>query len=429
MMLKSLRWLAAALLGCFLLGTTPLYAQTETPPDPMPLLDEGEYDIENFLLMGADQSNPNNLGRTDALMIVSVNMTVGTASFLSIPRDLWVYIPNIGTAKINTAYASGVNSGGSGIELLSDTIRYNLGIQIDHYARINFSGFKELVDALGGIEVAVDCAIQDWRLREPDLDPTVEDNWEMFTLPVGMQSMDGNLALWYARSRRTSSDFDRGRRQQVIMRAIWQRIRALNLWDQATDIFPQLTELVTTDLSTQDMLRYVPLAATIDSSRIAAYTFRPNVEVTFSQSVDGQSILLPVRESITTLEQQMMQPPTESELVREHANIEVVNASGIPGLGRVAVERLSWEGFVPQLSQETPPFQSAMTLYDFTGQRKGGSLQVLSQVLRVSPDSVIIQPDPNRTVDFRVIIGGDYHTCTHNVLLPTETPTTESSGG
>ena len=155
------------------------------------------------------------------------------------------------------------------------TIRYNLGIQIDHYARVDFSDFKNIVDALGGVEISVDCAIQDWRLKEPDLDQTVEENWQKFTLPVGVYQMDGDLALWYARSRKTSSDFDRGRRHQALLRALLARIRNLNLVSQLSDIWPQVMETVQTDVGLDEMIDLAPLALSLDPSRIASYTFRP----------------------------------------------------------------------------------------------------------------------------------------------------------
>ena len=412
-----------------LFGVMSVYAQdADAPPEAMPLIEEGEYDIMNILLLGADTASATNNGRTDALMVVSINQSVGTVSLLSIPRDLWVYVPDHGMNKINTAYATGQNAGGDGAALLRQTIEYNLGLQIDHYARVNFANFKQLIDDLGGVDVAVDCAIQDWRLSEPDLDPTVEENWEMFTLPVGIQHMDGDLALWYARSRRTSSDFDRGRRQQVIMRAIWHRIRALDMWAQMTDVYPQVTDLVMTDLTAQDILRLVPLASTIDTSRIASYTFRPNIEVTFSTSADGQSILLPVRDAILTLENQVMQPPTQSELVLEDSVVQIVNASGVRGFAQVASERLAWEGFVPTISTDVPPYQDYTVIYDYTGRRKGGSLAALQAALQVPDESIIIEPDPNRTVDFRVVIGGTYFACTHNVILPEAPPVEEGAG-
>src|SRR5690606_2195629 len=150
--------------------TSPMLAQEATPtpnpdqiPEPMPLVDEGDYDIVNFLLLGADTTNSDNSGRTDVLTIVSVNRTAGTVSMLSIPRDLYVYIPDHQVARINTAFGWGETNLGqrAGAQLLIDTIRYNLGLEIDYYARVDFNGFHQIVDDLGGVEVAVDCAIQD----------------------------------------------------------------------------------------------------------------------------------------------------------------------------------------------------------------------------------------------------------------------------
>ncbi len=202
-------------------------ADPDAIPEPMPTLDNNGYTIENFLLLGSDTSNPQNAGRTDVMVIVSVNQSAGTVSMLSIPRDLYVYIPGHRVYRINSAYGYGQQDGVGGYELLAQTITYNLGIHIDHYARVDFSDFKTIVDALGGIDISVDCGIQDWRLKSPDLDPGKADNWAMFTLPIGVHHLDGDLALWYARSRRTSSDFDRGRRHQALLRALWQRILRL----------------------------------------------------------------------------------------------------------------------------------------------------------------------------------------------------------
>jgi hypothetical protein len=301
-------------------------------------------------------------------------------------------------------------------------------LEINHYARVDFAEFKAIVDALGTIELSVDCAIQDWRLTEPELDPTVEDNWAMFTLPVGVHEMDGDLALWYARSRRTSSDFDRGRRHQALLRALWGRIRELNLLEQLSDIYPQVLETVETDLQLTDMLELLPLATGLDPSRIASYTFRPNIETRSWLSPEGSDVLAPQREAIRALELQMIQPPTEHQLVRENPRVELVNASGSPSMVHVAADRLIWEGFAPVTSGEVPTYQDRTMIYDYTGQSKSSSLSVLQAALRVRDEDVVIAPDPNRTVDFRVVIGGVYYSCTYNVALPREIATEEPAG-
>lgn len=387
-------------------------------PEPMPMLDNAGYDIENYLLLGSDTTNPVNAGRTDVMVIVAVNRSASSVAMLSIPRDLYVYIPGHEVYRINSAYGYGEHDGTGGFELLAETIRYNLGLEIDHYARVDFTDFRQIVDALGGIEISVDCAIQDWRLKEPDLDPTVEDNWELFTLPVGLHEMDGDLALWYARSRRTSSDFDRGRRHQALLRALWQRMVGLNLIDQLTDIYPQVVETVETDIQLGDLLDLVPLALSLDSSGMASYTFRQYVETQPWLSPEGSNVLAPQREAIRALELQMIQPPTANQLVRENARVEVSNGSGLRSMARVAADRLTLEGFLTQVGADATVYQPRTVIYDYTGQSKGSSLSRLAAVLRVPEGDIVVEPDPNRTVDFQVVLGGSYSSCTYNVAPP-----------
>src|SRR5690606_32184869 len=113
-------------------------------------------------------------------------------SIVSIPRDLYVFVPGFGMNKINTAYFYGETKHveGGGIGLLLETVRYNLGLNIDYYARVNFAGFAKIIDTVGGINISVDCTIEDWRLKEPDLDKQDAKNWEMYTLYTGVYTMD-----------------------------------------------------------------------------------------------------------------------------------------------------------------------------------------------------------------------------------------------
>jgi LCP family protein required for cell wall assembly len=390
----------------------PPYAASVMPP-------EG-HDVLNVLLLGSDTDHLA-AGRTDALMIASLNRTAGTASLLSLPRDLFVYVPGWTMQRINTVFAHGEQGGyeGGGYQLLKDTILYNLGIPIHFYAHVDFGGFRQIVDALGGVELTVDCTLEDWRLISPDLDPAVEENWELFTLPVGVHQMDGDLALWYARSRRTTTDFDRGLRQQQLMQAIWRRLVELGLLNQLPDLWGQVTEVVTTDMQLQDLVGLIPLALTIDSNRIAHYTFRAGEDVRSWRTPQGASVQLPVPERVRRMMYNFMQPPTVNRLVQGGPTVEVLNASNVPGLDRVAADRLAWEGFAAMAGGEDGgAFRPVSVVYDYTGQTKGSAIDVLLAVLRLTREDVIVEPDPNRTVDYRVVLGGSYRSCAHNVALP-----------
>src|SRR5207245_206299 len=112
-------------------------------------------------------------------------------------------------AKINTIMNYGtVNNGpGGGAKLIKDTLLYNFGIKVDFYAHVNFVDFEDLILKLGGLDISVDCAIQGHRLKSPELDVTKPESYELYTMPIGYRHLDPYMALWYVRSRGSSSDF------------------------------------------------------------------------------------------------------------------------------------------------------------------------------------------------------------------------------
>jgi LCP family protein required for cell wall assembly len=419
--MRSIRWYALLLL-LIALTTQPAAAQDDpdVQPEPVALVDENGYDIRNYLLLGSDTFNTNNIGRTDVIVILSVNMTAGTVSMLSLPRDLYVYIPNYRVYRINAAFSQGVQQeypdGGAG--MMAEVIRYNLGIEIDHYARVDFTRFQQIVDDLGGVDISVDCIIEDWRLKSPELDPNVEDNWEMFNLPVGVHRMDGGLALWYARSRRTTSDFDRGRRHQALLRALWRRIHTLNLVEQVADVYPQLLELVETDMTLDDMLALLPVASALDPSRIASYTLRMDIEVRSWLSPEGSNVLAINHDALRARLEQFYTPPTALQTREQHPTVEIINATGFTDLAQVAADRLAWDGFAPRILEASSPYLSDTLIYDQTGGAKNSSLGLLQAILRVDDGHISVHPDPNRTADYRVVLGGNYRTCNYNTAAP-----------
>lgn len=414
------------LLGLALVLSGSVSAQVPTPdpdniPEPVSLIDVQSDDTLNVLLLGSDTSNPRNSGRTDVILVVSINRTRNSVAMLSVPRDLYVYIPDWQWGRINTVYAHGEESNpGSGAQLLGETLKYHLGLEIDYYARVDFEDFREIVDAVGGIHIPVDCGIEDWRLREPDLDPTDEANWEIFTLPVGVHTMDGDLALWYVRSRRTSSDFDRGRRQQAVLRSLWQHVRQLGLLDQITDVWPQLVDIVETDMPLSEVLGLLPFAANLDSSNVSSFTFHSGTEVVDWSSPEGSSVLLPVRENIETLMHEFLTAPTSNQIRSEQAAIRILNGSGNPDLAYIAADRMRWEGFVVTIEDNPAVLRQHTIIQDYTGQTKGGILKTLQIILHVGDDGVTIYPQTRRQYDYEITLGWSYYPCTYNVMPPAD---------
>jgi LCP family protein required for cell wall assembly len=393
----------------------------ETPvveiPPRVPLMEDSD-DIVNILLLGSD-TTASALGRTDVMILISINKVAGSVAMWHLPRDLFVYIPNYTMDRMNRAYMLGEMNDypGGGFGLMKETILYNLGIKVDHYARVDFADFMAIVDKLGGLTVSVDCAIQDWRLIEPDLDPTLEENWEVYTLPIGHQTLTPYMALWYVRSRKTTNDLDRGRRQMDVLRAMWQQARQQGLFAQITQLWPEAVEVIETDMTLTDVLSFVPLAISLDMSDIARYSGVRGVHyIPFNTPDDGRDVVLPDREQLIPLIENFLTPPTENRLGRQAVTVDIIDASAYYlGFDQVASDRLAWEGFTAR-PLGTPGDGTPLELtviYDYTGQTKGSALEDLRRVLRVSETQVISQPEPNRTVDYRVEIGGAYNSCVY----------------
>src|SRR5688572_19795378 len=275
-------------------ATLPAPTQTEVPTidanllintvAPLPTIDASGSQVlnngqetVNFLLIGSDRRSTAGSTRTDTMVIAILRPNEGQVSLISIPRDLWVSIPGFENNRVNTAYQLGISSGypGGGPGLLKDTILHNLGIRIDHTAMVDFSGFSQIVDTLGGVDVPVSCAYTDWRLIDPSFDPYNENNWHLYTTGPGLIHMDGDLALWYARSRQKSSDFDRGRRQQEVLRALFSQALRTGTLARIPELYNNLQSTVETDLGLADLLQLAVYAPKMTNADIRSYYIRP----------------------------------------------------------------------------------------------------------------------------------------------------------
>jgi LCP family protein required for cell wall assembly len=408
-------------------NSTPRAPAVTAIPTQVPLANRRGYDIMNIILLGSDGAvEPTDPSyRTDTMIIVSINRTTGTISMLSLPRDLFVFIPGWTMQRLNLAYQRGELIGWTdgGFGLLRQTILYNFGIPIHYYASIDFDGFETIINTLDGVDMAVDCAIQDYRFE--GYDDWDEPIYRLYTLPVGLHHLDADMALWYARSRRNSSDFDRGRRQMQLLLAIYDEAKEQGLLAQAIELWPQLNEIAETNLTLPDIIGLLPLGLSLDPSKIQSYNFIRTYHTTPWQPPDGAYVQLPNWEPISQLIDNFYIPPTENRLVQEGARIEVLNGSGNEGWGWVAAERLAWEGFVPEVNVDfvpEAPYPNTL-ITDFTGRTKGSSLNGIVEALNANGNNVVIEPDPDAAYDFRVIVGQDYNSCTFAVLAPEATPT------
>jgi LCP family protein required for cell wall assembly len=404
--------------------------QIEAPtaiPTQVNTVPRNGQDILNVLLMGNDgELTDDGFIRTDTMIIVSINRTAGTVGMLSVPRDLYVYMPGWSMNRINIAYTYGESAGWTdgGFGLMRETLFYNLGVNVHYYAMVDLSGFKEIIDTLGGIDVAVDCALQDLRLVGAEVPAAAyvsdEETLE-YILPVGFYHLNGAEALWYSRSRGNSSDFDRGRRQQQVLRAVWRQARDTGLLEQLPELWGQGMQLVETNMPVDVAVSLMPIALELDTSRMEQFTMRRTYDTIPWQTPAGDYVQLPVYENILELLNDLYFPPTENQIISEGAQMAVYNGTTIPELDRVAAERLGWDGFaaIPVGVADNTAYTNTI-LIDYTGATKGSSLNEIARVLNVTPDNIRVQPDPNRTVDFEVILGSNYNSCTHTGVLPVE---------
>jgi LCP family protein required for cell wall assembly len=255
------------------------------PPEPVP--QSGER--LNILLLGSDQRPYEGGFRTDTIILLSLDPLKKTVSLVSFPRDLYLYIPGWTYQRINTAMGYG------GFPLLAQTLEYNFGVRPDYYVMVNFWLFQQTIDSLGGIDVNVAQALSDHR-----------DGYGNYKVRPGIVHMDGETALWYARSRYSTSDFDRARRQQEVVQAVFERLLSLNGIERAAELYDLYHQNVTTDLTWKEITPLLPLAAKLsDTSRIHHYFIGP-MEVTPWTTSGGAQVLLPRQDAILAVLRQAL---------------------------------------------------------------------------------------------------------------------------
>lgn len=411
---------------------TPTAAPQPTPPriapglpDPPTAVPTAVPTIEvlsrvtNILLLGNDVAEAQG-GRTDTIIIVSINKDMKTANLLNLPRDLYVYIPAWTMNRINLALPHGHGSEypGGGGALVADTILHNFGIHIDHYARVGFNGFKEVIDRLGGVEVAVSCPLTDWRLSSPELDPNIEENWVYYTLEPGVYQMDADLALWYARSRKTTNDFDRNRRQQQILQAILNRGLDLDLLPQAPQLWEAFQGNIETDMSFTEILQLAALAPAVRQNGIQHLNLPGTAMRSWRVPTSGAAVQLLDWQAAESTLRQLVQPPLLNRATRPAIVVEVVTED--QDLYRLAADNLAWYGFAPRHvhTSEPPPAVSQITFHGAT--LKGSFSWLLSWIFDRRDSEVILAADGMATADYRVILGQDFVPCRPQLQTPSD---------
>lgn len=407
----------------------------------VPLPDYEQKERVNILLLGVDKRPDETFSRTDTMILVTVDPNNKTAGMLSVPRDLWGPIPGYDEDRINKAYYFGEQDGypGGGPALAMKTLQYNLGIPIHFYAQIDFEGFRNIVDTLGGIDIYVPETIDD---------PKYPDNnygYDPFYIEAGQHTLDGYDALRYARTRATpGSDFSRSRRQQQVLFAVRDKALQVGIIPKIPELWNTMSGTIETDLQLVDILELAQLADEITPDDIQADVIDSDYTIDYIVPETGAQVLLPRREKIGTLvdsiftDTEAPDGPTQEEikaaeeaqtqaraeeiaqqaqrqqevkqfLTQESARVVVQNGTNTTSLASQTAQYLKQQGFnITQFGPADADAKYPETVIVVYDDGKNYTRQALEAIFEVSEENIRSSPNLKSDVDFRVIIGDDF---------------------
>lgn len=204
-------------------------------------------DTINIMLVGQDARPGEKRSRSDSMILCTIKKDQGKVILTSFLRDTYVKIPGFRKAKMNTAYAYG------GMDLLADTMMENFGIKVDNTVEVSFTGFMDVINTVGGVEIELTEAEANWLNSRGSGDVDHITGW---TLKAGKNLLDGHQALAYARIRKLDNDFGRTARQRKVLSAVLEQVRDLNLMEMNA-LVNQLVGLITTDMTNAEITGYV----------------------------------------------------------------------------------------------------------------------------------------------------------------------------
>jgi LCP family protein required for cell wall assembly len=378
----------------------------------------------NILLLGVDKrEGEHGPWRTDTVILGTIDPESKTAGMLSIPRDLWVPIPGYGENRINSANFIGDRDKypGGGPALAVKTLEYNFGVPVHYYVLLDFDGFEKIIDTIGGVDVNVEQTLHDERY--PDPLPDDPNRVKTVHFEAGLQHMDGKAALEYARSRKSTSDFDRSHRQMQIILAVREQALRLNLIPRVPELMVTLADTVQTDLQPGNIITLARLAGEIEQDNLKSVIIDQNMTVEHV-TPSGAWVLLPIREKIRPMVEELFtspMPPTPppapqpqvvpveqiNRLAQEGAKIVVQNGTATANLAAQTAAFLKEQGYhVVEFSNADRFDYTQSIIIDYTG--KEYTIQNLAVLFKVTPENIRRSPNLKSEVDIRLIVGQDF---------------------
>lgn len=392
--------------------------QAQSPITPLLAPRWNEQEPINILLLGIDQ-RPGERGyyRTDTMIVVHIDPNSGKIGILSLPRDLWVQIPGFYETRINVAHYLGDSEGypGGGPALAKETVSQFLNQPIHYYVRLNFQGFRALLDEIGCIDINVPKDIND---------PTFPDDnfgYDPFYIQAGHYCMDADTALKYARTRHTDNDFGRMQRQQQVIIAVKNKILESGTLPQLIARIPTLLDIladsVQTDMPLSQQISLANLVRKLDTNNIQQLVIDDTMtERTILSS--GADVLMPKMDVIQPAVAAFFAPvnatvtppasdPIREQLAAEQATISVLNGTSQPQLGEQVSTWLRDRGFnVVGYGPAARSDYAQTQLIDYSG--KQFTLQQLANLLAIADENIRADASENQQSDIQLILGADF---------------------
>lgn len=372
--------------------------------DPNALKGEGDGRI-NVLLIGIGGSGHKGGALADTIMVASVDPENKKLALLSIPRDLRVPIAGNGTGKINSAHSYGESQeAGTGPQVLKETVSTVLDLPIHYYVRADFDGFVKLIDTIGGVTIDV---------PKPLNDPLYPDDqligYEPLYIKQGVQEMSGKTALKYARSRQTTSDFDRAQRQQQILVAFRDEALSANVLTnpkKLTDMLNILGDHIRTDMSVSELQRLFGIVKDVNSGNVISKVLDNDADGPLKSVNEGGYYLVPKAGDFSEVRRIAYELFTDPYLVKENARIEILNATGTVGrAGELELDLKSLGYNIVSIDRTDE--QAETVLYDYTDGKMPFTVRFLEERLGAKVTKAT-RPTDAQDVDLRLVIGSSY---------------------
>jgi len=372
------------------------------------IIKEGDRRI-NILLLGIGGGEHDGPNLTDTMIVVSIDPKNGEVAMLSVPRDLYIKTDEFDSKKINSIYYLGksyYDSEEKGLELIKETVSDFLGIPIHYFVLADFDGFVEIIDMLGGVDIEVEESINDPYYPDEDM-----MEYEGFEIEKGFYTMNGETTLKYARSRKTTSDFDRAKRQQDIIVAVRDKVMEkenfLNI-RKIAQIINTLSDNIKMDLQISEIEELTKIIRNIDKNKISMKVIDDDVGgLVYADRIDEMYVLLPNDKTLKEVHDFVRQYFKDPFIVSEDARIVVKNGTKQNGLANNLANELTSFGYnVIETSNAEDRDYSQTFIYDYSGGKKKFTVNFLGEKLNDAP--IIELNSENEGCDIEIIVGDDY---------------------